>query len=107
MSVTQILEAEKKLRVSSLFSLRSSKYGIIDIRHILSDDSDEFMLSKAVEKCASYFDNFSGVIGESLDHHYECDERSLVSIWQDILYLKLRCGCHVLNALHPFRQIKR
>ena len=77
-SVQQVLESEKKLRVSSLLALSSSKLGyvaITDIRDALAKDDTAFDLTSG-----SLPDDFFYVPFELLDCNVTCDEQVLTYV---------------------------
>ena len=75
-SVAQVLEAEKKLRVSSLFALRSAKHGIVNIRHVYDEVDCEQSDTVVGAESAQVLD----VVSEALDLNFACDEHTLVYI---------------------------
>ena len=88
-SVAQVLEAEKKLRVSSLFLLRSAKHGVVNIRHVYEgldcEQSDTVVGTDSAQ--------FVDVVSEALELNFACDEHTLVYIAG---YVAFKCANKVV-----------
>ena len=69
-----MLESEKKLRISSLLSLSSSKHGTIAVRD-LND-----LLSTSTDAANNMPDTFTDILFDVLDKQFKCDESSLIYI---------------------------
>jgi hypothetical protein len=70
-SVQQVLEAEKKLRLSSVLSLKSDKLGhvaIRELRNALTGDDDANETSSS-----SIPGDFKQVAAEAIDMNFSCD----------------------------------
>ena len=96
-SVQQVLEAEKKLRVSSLLCVSSSKHGHIAIRDIrdalLNDDTNG---DAGFDGCRE----FTTIPEEVLDKAYGCDEHSLIYITGYAVHkLMSHCKCDTCLAV--------
>lgn len=97
MSVAQVLEAEKKLRVSSLFSMRSAKHGIISIRQVFDrypDQTHDIGCSLSLQVDHVVHD-FEDIVSESIDIAFSCDERCLVYIAGYVVFKwASKLSCH-------------
>jgi THAP domain/Transposase protein len=96
-SVQQVLEAEKKLRVSSLLCISSSKHGHVAVRDIrdalLTDDTNG---NASLDNCR----DFSKIPEEVLDKAYSCDEHSLIYITGYAVHkLMSHCKCELCLAV--------
>ena len=92
-SVQQVLESEKKLRVLSLLELSSSKLGsvaVTDIREALSSRDDQF----DVVECDT--DDFVDIPIDVLDCKFPCDEQVLTYISGFVVHKYL-----LLNPCQP------
>jgi len=77
LSVLQVLEAEKKLRVSSLLSLSSIKHG-----HVVVSDNRDALLTDSSTNAASQetCTEFINITSEALDCTFNCDDHLLIYI---------------------------
>lgn len=89
-SVQQVLEAEKKLRLSSALELSSDKLGHIAVRNIRDSLLDE------VSTCENTIPSeLTGIPLEVLDSCYSCDEASMVYISGFVVHKTVRLlNCH-------------
>jgi hypothetical protein len=78
-SVQQVLEAEKKLRISSALLLSSHKHGTIAVQRICEDLATDNVDIENLS-VVNVSDNFKDVLNEVIDCIFKCDEASLVYI---------------------------
>jgi len=96
-SVQQVLEAEKKLRVSSLLCISSSKHGHVAVRDIRDAlQTDSCTTAASPENCSE----FINIADEVLDTTSGCDEHVLIYISGYAVHkLMSKCKCDCCLAL--------